>query len=147
MKYTVLTKVGFVLVAVGMAACVTEAELEPADDLLFFVQKPVEGERVVMDALYQGSVIERDGCLRLGDEPDSHTVVWPPGFSLVRSAGDQVVLNEAGRSIGSIGGFFRLGGGEVTTLWEDGPVDDATRTAALDRCPGRYWLVGDVVAP
>ena len=145
MKYAVILKAVLVLVAFSMAACVTEPEQDA--DLLFLVQKPVEGERVVMDALYQGSVVERDGCLRLGDEPDGHTVVWPPGFSLVRRVGGHEVRNEAGRAIGQVGGFFRLGGGEVPTLWEDGPVDDQTRTAALDRCPGRYWLVGEVVAP
>ena len=141
MKYAVISKFVLVLFAFGVAACVTEAELDAA--LLFLVQKPVEGERVVMEALYQGTVVEHDGCLRLGDEPDGHTVVWPPGFSLL----GRTERNEAGRAIGQVGGFFRLGGGEVPTLWENGPVDETIRAAALDRCPGRYWLVGDVVSP
>ena len=146
MRYRFLSKGGLVVLACLMAACSTELLTSAFndDDPLFLVQKPVEGERVVMEALYEGSVVEVDGCLRLGEEPDSHTVVWPPAFTLTTQDGERVVLDEEGRAVGRIGHFFRLGGGEVQTLWKNGPVDEAARTAALDRCPGRYWLVGDV---
>ena len=142
----VVLPVSVLLLAFVMAACTTDpADPEAPTGLLFLVQKPVEGERVVMEALYQGSVVERNDCLRLGDEPDGHTVVWPPGFSLVDMAGTPVVLDETGREIGQIGDFFRLGGGEVPTLWEDGFVEEPTRAEALRRCPGRYWIVGEVL--
>lgn len=149
MKYAILSKGALVVLAGLLAACNTELFTSTfnADDPLFLVQKPVDGERTVMEALYEGSVVEVDGCLRLGDEPDSHTVVWPPAFSLSTKDGAQVVLDDNGRTIGRLGDFFRLGGGEVPMLWENGPVDEAARTAALDQCPGRYWLVGEVLQP
>ena len=98
-----------------------------------------------MDALYQGSVVEIDGCFRLGGEPVGHTVVWPPGYALVERTGKYRVVDETGYEIGQIEESFRFGGGEVPTLWAEGPVDEAIRLAALRRCPGRYWLVGEVL--
>ncbi|HMB90806.1 MAG TPA: hypothetical protein VKP65_08160 [Rhodothermales bacterium] len=147
MKYAILSKGALVVLACLLAACNTVLLTSTFndDDPLFLVQKPVDGERMVMEALYEGSVVEVEGCLRLGDEPDSHTVVWPPAFSLSTQDDAQVVLDDEGHAVGRIGDFFRLGGGEVPTLWENGLVDEVARTAALDQCPGRYWLVGDVL--
>lgn len=101
-------------------------------------------QTVVMQALYEGSVSRQGDCLRLSDEPDGHTVVWPYGFRLSGSARDTVVDDE-GRTVGKIGDHFRLGGGEVPTLWENGPVSEQDRTIALEECPGRYWIVGEIV--
>ena len=138
----ILLPASVLLLAALLAAC--DSDPEAAPDLLFLVKKPVEGERIVMDALYEGSVVESEGCLRFGDEPERHTVVWPPGFSLTNVDGSYVVLDERGRTVGQIGRFFRFGGGEVETLWEDGPVAETARVEALRRCPGRYWIVGEV---
>lgn len=133
--------------ALAMAAC------SPSDDpasfgaleeggLLFLVQ--TEPATDVMEALWDG-VVQRDerGCLRLATE-DRHTVVWPFGFTLgVRSDGPYV-RDERGRDVGRIGGSFRFGGGEVPELHEGIPLHPTARAAALSRCPGPYWIVGDV---
>jgi hypothetical protein len=116
-----------------------------AGDVLFITQAEPDGDggRVVMEALYEGSVVVRDGCIRLGDLAERHTVVWPPGFRLF-ALGEGMVLDSGGRQVGQLGSRFVLGGGEVPTLWESGPVEESMRLEALATCPGRYWLVGDV---
>lgn len=95
-----------------------------------------------MQALFEGRVvIDAAGCIRL-DSPDPATVIWPHGFSLVARAGQVHVRDSTGREIGSIGGAFRFGGGEVQEL--SGSIMNAqARSAALARCPGRYWIVGE----
>ena len=95
-----------------------------------------------MEALYIGSVVEIEGCLRASVDLEGHTIVWPPGFSMATEGDKYIVKNEEGVKVGTIGESFEFGGGEVSTLWE-GIVDDATRTAALNRCPGKYWIVGE----
>lgn len=140
---TIVSRSALIVLAFLLAACSTELfSTSSADDVLFLVHKPVE-HRSVMEALYQGTVVEIDGCLRFGDEPAGHTVVWPPGFSLNRKAGRLVVRDENGQSVGVIDGSFIFGGGEVPTLWEGGPLTEADRAAALSQCPGRYWIVGE----
>lgn len=111
-------------------------------ETLFFTQTVVPD--AVMDALFQGRV-SRDvaGCLRL-DLDDRHTVIWPKGFSLDRRPGHLVVLDAGGDAVGRIGGHFRLGGGEVPFLHAGIPLSDADRERAEARCPGRYWIVGEV---
>ncbi|MDX1430360.1 MAG: hypothetical protein R3282_08735, partial [Rhodothermales bacterium] len=54
-----------------------------------------------------------------------------------------MVMTDAGKIVGQIGGEFRLGGGEVETLWDGGPVTSPARQVALTTCPGRYWIVGE----
>jgi len=141
------TALALLATALAMAAC------SPSDDpaslgafedggLLFLAQ--TEPATVVMEALWDG-VVERDerGCLRLATE-DRHTVIWPFGFTLgVRSDGPYV-RDERGRDIGRLGGSFRFGGGEVPELHGGIPLHPTARAAAVSRCPGRYWIVGDV---
>ncbi|HUF70293.1 MAG TPA: hypothetical protein VMM79_16720 [Longimicrobiales bacterium] len=53
------------------------------------------------------------------------------------------VLDAAGQEVGTIPGQFRLGGGEVSVL-HDGVGTTAQRQRAITRCPGRFWIAGDV---
>lgn len=100
----------------------------------------------VMEALFQGRVIVDDaGCMRL-ESPDPATVVWPYGFTLERRRRDMVVLDGNGREVGVAGGSFRFGGGEVPTLHEGLALNATTRARALERCPGRFWIVGDILS-
>ncbi len=110
-------------------------------DVLMLVQGAPQNS--VMQALYVGKVDRQGECLRLASPVEGHTVVWPHGFSLGGPARD-TILDDGGRTVGRIGDSFRLGGGEVPTLWENGPVSEPVRREALKRCPGRYWLVGEV---
>jgi len=127
-------------VAIAIAGCDSDGA---GEDVLFLTQAPLNDPMVVMEALYEGTVIVEDGCIRLGEEPDRHTVIWPSGFRYL-ARGDGIVLDRDGHRIGSLGSNLSLGGGEVPTLWESGPVDDSMRQEALERCPGRYWLVGEI---
>ncbi len=110
-------------------------------DVLMLVQSAAQD--AVMQALYVGKVVQQGECLRLERPVEGHTVVWPHGFSLGGRRRD-FVMDDRGRPVGRIGESFRLGGGEVPTLWEGGPVSESDRRHALSRCPGRYWLVGEI---
>jgi hypothetical protein len=107
-------------------------------DVLFLVQH--ETPLAVMDALHTGRVAaDGSGCLRI-DGATPTTVVWPKGFAL----DGRTVRDERGRSIGRLGGGFRLGGGEVPLLHDGIPLSTEARAAAEERCPGRFWIVGDI---
>jgi hypothetical protein len=98
-----------------------------------------------MEALYKGNVIaDAAGCLRLAQSGGQHTVVWPFGFELRPHNGGANVVDSRGRVIGEIGGAFTFGGGEVPTLHEGIALSDEQRAVARERCPGRYWIVGEV---
>lgn len=119
-----------------LAACdgaITNLEIRGGSGEVLFLTQGAPAT-FVMDALFEGRVVVDDaGCVRL-DGPDPATVVWPYRFTL---EGNTVHAAD-GRIVGRLGGSFRLGGGEVPTLaggdWQ----------SALDRCPGRFWIVGDV---
>jgi hypothetical protein len=98
---------------------------------------------VVMDALYIGEV-NRDGqgCLRVESE-DGAVVIWPYGFTLHAYEGGLYVKNAEGRSIGRIGGEFRMGGGYVPSA-SFADLSGADRALAESRCASSYyWIVGD----
>ena len=112
--------------------------LNGGGNTVFLVQR--NQPTVVMEALFEGRVeADAEGCLRL-EGPNPATVVWPFGSRLEGSR----VLDSAGHEIGRIGGEFRFGGGEVPSLqaWIAGTAEERGRIEA--RCPGRYWIVGDV---
>jgi hypothetical protein len=133
-----------VLIATG---CSGGDEGEPlsarrGDGVIFLVQNV--RPNAVMDALFEGRVAADDnGCLRL-QGPDPATVVWPYRATLDTVDGQQRVRAEGGRIIGTIGGTFRLGGGEVQTLAAGNGISAADAERARSTCPGKYWIVGDV---
>jgi hypothetical protein len=138
------------LMTISAAACSSAEEVLSFDALHFqdrtgivFVRQNVTPD-AVMEALFQGRVVtDGAGCLRL-DSPDPATVVWPSGFAMTESGDDMLVRDAAGREIGRVGGTFRLGGGEVSSLQGAG-VSAADRQRAETHCPGRYWIVGDAL--
>ena len=114
------------------------------DGTVFLVQS--SPATAVMEALYRGPVRRDDqGCLRL--EPDGDvpvTVVWPYGFTLETRDDGQHVRDADGRDIGRIGDSFTFGGGYVSALHSGIPLTQAQRGLAESRCPGTYWIVGEV---
>jgi hypothetical protein len=107
--------------------------------VLFVAQNAIPNS--FMDALFVGRVVaDGDGCLRL-DGPDPATVVWPFRFSL---DGQGRVLDSLGVEIGRIGESFSLGGGEVV-LHDGIAMSQADKQLAEASCPGRFWIVGDVL--
>jgi hypothetical protein len=135
-------------VALAIAACGPHKDVIPT-----LSQEPgavflVQGAPAVdhMDALFQGRVsLDAQGCLRLESLGDRPTVVWPHGFSIEERGGALFVKDAAGSDVGRIGGSFRFGGGEVPSLHEGFNLSDEALRLAQSRCPGRYWIVGDVL--
>ena len=115
-----------------------------ASSVVFLAQNADPG--AVMDALFTGKIsADAAGCLRLsGDDPS--TVVWPAGFSVKSEAADLLIIDKSGRLVGRVGGSFRLGGGHVPQLHDGIPMSAADRDLARARCPGRFWIVGDVAS-
>ena len=115
---------------------------EPAD-VVFIVQGVVPD--AMMQALFRGRVVlDAAGCLRL-DLPDPATVVWPKGFRLVEGSTGLRVVDGDGAVVGVVGGSFAFGGGEVPELAEWWGISAEDRQRAETRCPGRYWIVGEIV--
>jgi hypothetical protein len=129
--------------ALAAAAC-TAIPTDGADlgEVLFLTES--QPATFQMEALYKGAVVaDAAGCLRLASE-SAHTVVWPHGFELRRRDGALAVIDPGGREIGRVGGSFTFGGGEVPTLHEGIALSGTQKAVALERCPGRYWIVGEV---
>jgi hypothetical protein len=131
------------LVALALPACVGEGLLNSGGnpDAVFLTQKSPPGN--VMEALYTGQV-NRDpqGCLR-AESMGGAVVIWPYGFELRSRSGGLYVEDEKGRTIGRIGGDFRMGGGYVDAGSSDTYLSAADRTRAA-ACPtGSYWIVGN----
>ncbi len=119
----------------------TAVELGPDAPILFLTQ--LEPQSIVLQALYQGRVdLDQQGCFRLQGTADRHTVVWPHGFGLVRDKVSVIVQDSRGREKVRVGENTRFGGGEVADL-PAGLLSAEMAAAAQQRCPGRYWIVGE----
>jgi len=115
------------------------------DGTLFLAQPRVPN--AFMEALFQGAILRDDvGCLRL-QRPSRATVIWPHGSYLEEREGEDWVVTESGPTIGPVGSTFRLGGGEVPMLNEAMGFSRAEMRIIEVRCPGRYWVVGEVFDP
>lgn len=93
-----------------------------------------------MDALYQGRVLrDAQGCLRL-EAWDQRTVIWPHGYTLEARGGALRVKDAQGREVGTVGGSFRMGGGEIPSLDYVEHLSTEKRARATESCPGGYWV-------
>lgn len=124
----------------GPEAGVPSVAAEKRDSILFLVQGAPQ--EVSMEALYEGRIApNREGCIQT-EGPSPATIVWPHGFTLEDRGEELEVKDATGRIIGTIGGSFRFGGGQVPsngyTL-----LPEPARTTAAARCPGDVWIVGD----
>lgn len=131
------------LPALALPACTSPGLSggEDPDGTVFLTQRTPPG--AVMEALYTGKV-NRDpqGCLRVETEGGA-MVIWPYGFRLEARDGGLYVENADGRTIGRIGGDFRMGGGFVPAGNASAFLSDAGRARAA-ACPSsHYWIVGD----
>jgi hypothetical protein len=98
--------------------------------------------QTVMEALFEGTVVQDEqGCLRLSPGL-SKTVIWPYGFKLEARVGGLYVEDASGRTVGRIGGSFSFGGGNINTH-EHASLTARDHVLAESRCPGTFWLVGD----
>lgn len=136
------------LVALALPACSKGDGTSPAlnggenpDATVFLAQKSPPGN--VMEALYTGKVTrDAQGCLRVDGEGGA-VVIWPYGFKIEARNGGLFVEDEQGRTIGQIGGDFRMGGGYVPAANADTYLSAADRARAA-ACPTEsYWIVGE----
>ncbi len=111
---------------------------------VFLVQS--QPATVVMEALFDGRVrADDDGCLRLDlESPDGATIVWPFGATLEPRGGTYRVRDVNGRVVGVVDDRFRFGGGFVAHLHDGIPMNEDTRARADERCPGAFWIVGEI---
>lgn len=111
---------------------------------VFLVQS--EPATAVMEALFDGRVLmDAAGCLRLEiGSPEDATVVWPFGTTLEAFGSTYRVREEGGRAVGVVGERFRFGGGFVSELHDGIPMNEDARAHAGERCPGVYWIVGEI---
>ncbi|MDH3223344.1 MAG: hypothetical protein OEO23_06480 [Gemmatimonadota bacterium] len=138
-----LGALGLAVGALVLAGCPgpTSVELGPDAPILFLTQ--LEAQSTVLQALYQGRVnLDQQGCLRLEGTADRHTVIWPHGFGLARDKVSVIVQDPDGREKVRVGENTRFGGGEVVDL-PTGLLSAGMAAAARERCPGRYWIVGE----
>jgi hypothetical protein len=143
-----MTRIGAAIPALtAFLACTDPSDVEMAKGPWLFLSHAVPPTSV-MDALYHGPVaLDSSGCFRLQDRdfPERHTVIWPFRARLVDRGGALVLLDEQGADLGRIGDSFRLGGGEVPQEIGLGFLAPELVEPARTRCPGRYWVVGEVV--
>lgn len=139
-----------VLALVLSAGCNTVGE-DPlfVEGILFPLQKTVEGQRDVMQALLIGTLRESEGCLTVvGAEAGStHVPIWPPGYTLEKHKGIRWVVDDQGRRAAPLGVAVRMGGGEFPEEALAQVLAPAFQDTLPSRCPGPYWLVGDGVQP
>ena len=113
----------------------------PPTDRIAFPQHP-QGSRDPSDqALIQGRLVERDGCLWIGDG----LVIWPRDYSLDTSGERARVLNGEGRVAARVGDYVTGGGGVA----EGKGAAPALREQGVDlppRCLGPYLIMGGVRA-
>jgi hypothetical protein len=138
-------------VCIALAACSPSKGTGPAltgnenPDATVFLAQDVP-PTAVMEALYQGRVNrDEQGCLRVESEGGA-TVIWPYGFTLESRGGGLFVNDANGRTVGRVGGEFRMGGGFVHSA-RHVHLSARDRTLAETRCAGTsYWVVGEMVS-
>jgi hypothetical protein len=90
---------------------------------LFFPTKP-ELDTVSMQALYQGPLVVRDGCVLIGASAAYTVPIWPKGFTAERDdAGRLVVRDGEGAVVAIEGEPFEMGGGYVAEFSPEDKVD------------------------
>lgn len=123
----------------GPAADTGPSLLVEERDGLVFMRQNVE-PAVTMEALFQGRVtVDAEGCPRL-ETPEAPAVVWPRDYDVAVESGEFTILDGEGDAVGTLGGEFSLGGGEVTLLSDAMGFTTDDRARADERCPGKYWI-------
>jgi hypothetical protein len=144
-----------VLVAPLMFLACANAAPPPGEADLFL---PTASSDAVMDALFTGPLVVRDGCVLAGTAPNLILPIWQDGFSVARDdAGYVVVRDGDGATVAIEGEVFDMGGGFIAEFEPADRVEprerqlrrvaELTGIAIPERClvDGVYgvWWVGD----
>jgi hypothetical protein len=90
---------------------------------LFFPTHPEE-QTAAMEALYQGPLAVREGCVLLGRPGDYSVAIWPKGFTADRDGtGQLIVRDERGEAVAIEGETFEMGGGYVAEFRPESKVE------------------------
>ena len=89
----------------------TELRLSDPDVLLLRQETVMSAQREFLEAAGVGELVLDGPCLRIKDEYNATTVVWPPGFSPHVEDGVVQVRNGAGQTIARVGDEIAGGGG------------------------------------
>ena len=82
-------------------------------------------------ALFEGVLVEQDGCIRSAGPGEQYTVVWPPGYHLAVKDGVEIL---GGSKPIQLGEPVRMGGG----YYEAG--DPPPTAFNIGNCPAPYFL-------
>lgn len=118
----------------------------PDGRLLYFPQQPPTLAQ--MQALLEGELIEKDGCLRVATDYDdtSFLVLWPYDFApQVGENGVIEVMDGDGQIVARVGAKVRLGGGAMESSASQSYYDDLIPGLPIEGCPGPYWVAGEVL--
>jgi hypothetical protein len=134
------------VVSLAVASCSPTApeQHEAPGGIIFFNQTRTAhtAPAAVIEAVVG---VDQAGCLRLTSTLEQATLIWPTGFSWVQIGAEIWIRDERGRETARIGSRLRLAGGFVATLDERLALTSTARRLASSSCPGKYWLVTEVL--
>ena len=132
----VLLLVGFIAAVTGCGGGAEAGDVLRTENATVLVSRPTESS---MDAILEGAVSVKDGCLGVGD----NVVIWPPGTTLARR--DPLVIHVPGLGQLQVGNHARLGGGYIQEMPES-PVNledsHLGLTVPSDCAKDSIWLAG-----
>jgi hypothetical protein len=131
------------------AACGGGASPAPQPEVVFAAQRTTGGAGETMQALLFGTLTLEGDCLRIANGAGGahHVPIWPPGYTLARTAGGMDVLDETGRVRVRVGDLIRVSGGETATIDGIRILPEGVERDLRQRCAGPYWIVGNEVRP
>ncbi len=108
---TRLTIAVLVLGSLLLQSCGNDEEhVEPVPGIAF----PVSDEALGGEALIEGRLSVRDGCLILTDTgSDAYLLIWPDWLRLARDSSGVAVTDAAGMVLARVGDEVSIGGGEI----------------------------------
>jgi hypothetical protein len=104
-------------------------------------QQPTPRNQAMMAALLQGTLILRDGCLRVIVAGNDHLILWPAEAVVLADGATFRIVAGDGRTIARVGEPIMLGGGELPSR-RDLATQERARLRATPPadCPGPFWL-------
>jgi len=88
-----------------------------------------------MLALMRGRLTIENGCIRIGEGPDSNLVIWPSPALLDRDGGRITIRDQISGSTVAVGDMIEMGGGQSSEL------DETYLTGAVPAaCRGPFWI-------
>lgn len=128
---------------VSTTAAIGELAVDP-DPAVAFPQLRAPSSSM-MEALLQGTLTLKDGCLRVvaPDDPTGHLVLWQPGYDHHRRGDTLEISGPTGKPVARVGEPIALGGGEIPLSPE---LTAQLEQPVPNHCGGPYWLMGALVA-